>query len=296
MPGIRSSGDAAAQMVVRRAPNPKEVMVLTNPCEGRYREFAVANLKTVMRHGIGSVASGSFHGKVLALCGAGPSLAAEPIYPADELWGCNSAVTWLAENDKHPTGAVAIDQTEHMLKEWQATPDVTHYVASTVDPRLLKHLAEAGKRVRIFHNYVGFDDEIEFYNSKPWPPSFMMATGATVLSRTVGLAAWMGFRRIDVYGADCSFRDGVAHANGESIEQAFGHTSVMEGEVGGRVWQTRPDMLMCAVDLVRLTRAYPDRIRLMGDTLPVALMGYDDAFLDQVIRRVAPGEQLNTGD
>lgn len=271
-------------------------MVLTNPCEGKYREYAVANLKTVMRHGLQPVEAGCFHGKVLALCGAGPSLAAGPLYPADELWGCNSAVTWLAAHDKQPTGAVAIDQTAQMVEEWRDTPAVTHYVASTVDPRLLEHLVATGRDVRIFHNYVGFDDEIEFYNSKPWPASFMMATGATVLSRTVGLAAWMGFRRIDVYGADCSFRDGIAHANGESIEEAFGQTTVMEGDVGGRIWQTRPDMLMCAVDLVRLTRTYPDRLRLMGDTLPVALMGYDDAFLDQVIRRVAPGEKLHTGD
>lgn len=304
MPGMIAKGDASAVMVVRRStsdqPKPKGMdgpMRLTNPMDAHFKDFALANLRRVVEHDIRSVEKNQFKGQVLALCGAGPSLASGPIYDADEVWGCNSAVNWLASNGRAPTGAVGIDQTERMIDDWHTTPDVTHYVASTIHPRVLDRLIESGRDVRIFHNYVGWgDDEIEFYNSHPWPASFMMATGATVLSRTIGLAAWMGFRRIDVYGGDCSFTNGIAHANGETIEEAFGVTSVMQGEIDGRTFQTRPDMLMCAVDLVRLVTAYPGRIRLMGDTLPVALMGYDDAFLDEVIQRVPPDWKPPQGD
>ena len=298
MPGLAALGEAKAAMVVKRAPvGMREPMTLTNPMEGQYEDFARANLRLLLEGGIEPVVHNSCEGKTLALCGAGPSLASEPIYQADEVWGCNSAAGWLAEHGHNVTGAVAIDQTERMRDDWHRTPDVTHYIASTVHPSLTEHLLEQGKHIRVFHNYVGWgDDEIDFYNSHPWPASFMMGTGATVLSRTIGLAAWMGFRRIDVYGADCSFVDGVAHANGETIEDAFGHTSVMRGDIGGRVYETRPDMLMCAVDLVRLVAAYPGRVRLMGDTLPVALLGYDDAYLDEVIRRVPPGWMPPTGD
>lgn len=293
---VSARGDSSATMVVRRAKprGMREPMTLTNPEHGNYEDFAMANLKLLVKHGLGAPKADEFHGKVLALCGAGPSLASEPIYEADEVWGCNSAVNWLQENGHAPTAAVGIDQTEQMVKDWATTPDVTHYIASTVNPKLTEHLLARGRTVKFFHNLVGWGEgEIEFYNSAPWPASFMMGGGATVLSRTIGLAAWMGFRRIDVYGADCAFTDGIAHANGETIEDAFGHTSVMEGVVDGRTWHTRPDMLMCAVDLVRLARKYPGRIRLMGDTLPVALLGFEDAYLDQVIRRVEPGEQFD---
>lgn len=294
---ISIKGEAHVSMNVNRAPRGMtEPMTLTNPMEDHFRDFAMSNLKLLMAHDIKPVEHEQFMGKVLALCGAGPSLAGATIHTHDELWGCNSAVSYLADNGYEPTGAVGIDQTERMIDDWYRTPDVVHYIASTVHPKLTEHLIKNGREIRMFHNYVGFEDEIDFYNSKPWPASFMMGTGATVLSRTVGLAAWMGFRRIDIYGADCAFVDGVAHANGETIEDAFGTTSVMEGEVDGRTYQTRPDMLMNAVDLARLVKAYPGRIRLMGDTLPVALMGFEDDYLDEVIRRVPPGWKPTTGE
>jgi hypothetical protein len=62
----------------------------------------------------------------------------------------------------------------------------------------------------------------------------------------------------------------------------------MSGEINGRTWRTRPDMLMDAVHLVRRVRQANGRIRLMGDTLPVALLGKDDATLDLVAERRHP--------
>lgn len=186
MPGLKARSDAGAAMVVNRGMT--EPMILTNPMEGRYKEFAEANLKLLVEHGLKPVEHDRFHGKVLALCGAGPSLATGPIYPADEVWGCNSAVTWLAEHGPEPTGTIGIDQTERMLVDWADTPDVTHYVASTVHSKLMADLVRRGRDVRVFHNLVGWgEDEIEFYNSAPWPASFMMGGGATVISRAIGL-------------------------------------------------------------------------------------------------------------
>ena len=52
-------------------------------------------------------------------------------------------------------------------------------------------------------------------------------------------------------------------------------------------------MLLAAVELVRRVRDSDGRIRLIGDTLPNALLDKDDAFLDQVCRTLAPDEVAN---
>jgi hypothetical protein len=289
-------------MVVIRAkpPMPSAWITLHNPVPGgAMAEFCRLNrewLRDLRDSRVQMVKADEFHGKVLALCGAGPSLG-DVIYPVDEMWGCNSAAGVL--RNRGITAAIGIDQTPGMMRDWADPVPVTHYIATTCDPALVQHVYDAGVPIRFFHNLVGWGDgEIDYYNNA-WPPAYMVATGATVVGRMIALAAWMGFRRIDVYGADCSFgMDGIVHANGENLDEAYGEmTVILEGEVGGRKWRARPDMLMSAVDLVRKTREAEGRVRLMGDTLPVALLGFDDDYLDEVIRRLAPGEMMpTTGD
>lgn len=296
MPGLKARSNAGASMVVKRAL--RLPIQLVNPVDDHLEEYARENLK---RHSdVPMVEADCFHGQVLALCGAGPSLNGV-MYPADQVWGCNSAMTWLYGNGPEwmtpdmLTG-IGIDQTDGMLRDWETAPPVTYYVATTCDPKLIDHLKAHGREIRFFHNMVGFDGELEHYREE-WAPSFMVATGATVVGRTIGLAAWMGFRRVDVYGADCSFGpEDIAHANGDTCEEAYGQTMTLQGQVGGRTWKVRADMLMSAVDLVRRLNEHPGRIRLMGDTLPVALMGMDDEYLDLVIRRLEPGEKPPNGE
>ncbi len=298
MPGIASRAHASAELVVKRAPKPSAHITLHNPTSGaEMAEFCRQNLEWYKTEpeGVGMVEAGCFHGKVLSLCGAGPSLTDAELYPSDELWGCNSAAGVLRE--RGITAAIGIDQTDGMMRDWANPVPVPHYIATTCDPALVKHIHAAGVPIRFFHNLVGWGDgEVDYYN-EAWPPAYMVATGATVVGRSIGMAAWMGFRRIDIYGADCSFGvDGIAHANGDTLEEAYGGmTVILEGEIGGRKWRARPDMLMSAVDLVRKCRESEGRVRLMGDTLPVALLGFDDDYLDEVIRRLEPGE-LTNGD
>jgi hypothetical protein len=232
-----------------------------------------------------------FSGQTLALCGAGPSLDPALIRGVDKVWACNSALPWLISHGAHVDAGVGIDQTPCLLREWTDPPDVTYYVATTCDPALVVHLRDHGRRVVFLHNFVGWgQDEREHYN-EDWPPAFMVGEGATVVSRSIGLAAWMGFERIDVHGADCAFAEGdVAHANGETSAEAWGAPVIMSGEVNGRIWRTRPDMLMSAVDLARRTQQSQGHVRLIGDTLAVALLGKGDAYLDEVMRRLKPGE------
>ena len=281
-------GHARVELGVIRHQPERLAIELTNPMQDQFAGFITANRDFPS---ITMVVPDSCRGKSLAICGAGPSLAAADITGVDDIFACNSALPYLMDRGVRVTGAVGIDQTPGLLREWQRTFDVPYYVASSCSPDLIAHLRADGRECRFFHNAVGIPDEVEFYK-RTWPhPMFMVGQGQTVVSRFVYVARWMGYDRVDVYGADCALgAEDVAHANGEHVATAYHNPLIMQGVIDGRTWRTRPDMLRDAVTLARLVRDTQGAVRLMGDTLPVALIGKDDAFLDSVSRTVPPGE------
>lgn len=262
---------------------------LASPVDGKFEEFIAQNRATPA---LACVQPHTHVGKSLALCGAGPSLTTSDIRGVDDIFACNSALPYLVAQGAHVTGGVGVDQTPGLLREWETPPNVTYYVASSCDPALIAYLLEHDRRVEFFHNAVGIANEMAVYRTT-WPTALMVGRGFTVVSRAIDLAAVMGFERIDVYGADCAFGDNdVAHANGEHITAAYGNPLIMTGTLppSTREWRTRPDMLRDAVELARMTQRSAGRVRLMGDTLPVALLGKEDTYLDAVSRTLAPGE------
>lgn len=235
---------------------------------------------------------GEYAGKSVAICGAGPSLAKHAIEGVDHIWACNSALPYLVGKGVNVSFGVGIDQSPGLLREWSSAPDVPYLLASSVDPALVKHLRQNGRELLFFHNAVGVPDEMQLYKKLYPKPACLVGRGFMVTSRAIQLAQWMGFTRIDIYGCDCALDGDVTHANGETAEQAYGNPAISEGEIDGRTWRTRIDMLVGAVDLVRIVRQSQGRIRLIGDTLPVALLGKDDEYLDMVARTIKPGEPL----
>lgn len=260
---------------------------LRNPVDGKYGDYEQENRLLRERWSVPMCSPRS-----LALCGAGPSLG-HPKVPAklleaDEVWACNSALPWMVKNGLRVDVGVGMDQTPGLLREWLEPPDVTYYIASTCDPALVKHLHAHGRRFRFFHNAVGFEGEPEHYQE--WPPTCVTGHGSTVVSRSIWLANFMGFQLVDLYGVDCAFKDSTAHANGEDYREAYGNPLLLTAEIDGVRWTTRPDMLMDAVDIVKYARQKHGLIRFQAGTLPAALWDKDDAFLDSVSRRLAPGE------
>jgi hypothetical protein len=294
---VSSRGHAAA-VLTKLAPSEQVQRLgieLRSPVQDHLREYVDANRVSDPAR---MVTPDMRVGHTLAICGAGPSLVYADLRAVDAIWACNSALPYVMPWDaatRAPVIGIGIDQTDGLVREWERPPDVPYYLASSVDPELVKHLEAHGCRVSFFHNHVGFaDGKAEFdYYCATWPPTLMVGEGFTVVSRAIGLALWMGYERIDVYGADCAFDGDVAHANGEVATEAYHNPLIMAGEINGRVWKTRPDMLMDAVHLVRRVRQANGKIRLMGDTLPVALLGKDDAFLTQVAERLLPGDPRN---
>jgi len=110
----------------------------------------------------------------------------------------------------------------------------------------------------------------------------------------------MGAGRITVLGADCALRltaprpdaapgsaehvhwlraHTIMHADGGNALASGATPMTFGGEIDGRWWETKPDLVITALTLRRLADALPDLITLVGDTLPNALAGKSEAFL-----------------
>lgn len=242
------------------------------------------------------------------ICGAGPSLAehaAEWCPQGDEVWGCNSAATFLFDRGFPVTHALTVDQTAEMVNEWRSAPPLGYLLASTVHPHLTEYLMKRDRAILFFHNYVGLrkppvqvsDTETLSYEdwlySTLYPACVRVGSGLNAVTRAVDLATYMGFGTITVLGADCALRfrrpipDVVGgskahmkwlrkhvqlHADGGHAMASNSTPVTVHGDIDGRTWLTKPDMMITAVQLVALQKRMPTRLRLIGDTLPNALL------------------------
>ena len=263
-------------------------------------------------------------GRTVMICGAGPSLAEDfdqthqRVQP-DEVWGCNSALSWLYKSGRRMTHGVAVAGEDGLVDDWKPFPRVTYYVASGVSPVIINLLRKKYHKVFFFHNLLGFlprDQEIELY-AKLYPAAICVQSGGfNVTNRAVAVASAMGYRKIVVVGADCCFRlsdDAMPvpgaevsdedadrmhwewverqqmYADGRSPVTAFGRTPVLEGWLAGRRVVSRPDMLLSAQSLVEMTRMLGNRLELVGDTLPNWLLRMPEEEWRESMPKVGDG-------
>lgn len=221
-------------------------------------------------------------GQHLILCGAGPSLretADEWVPRGDQVWGCNSALTYLHDRGYPVTHGFTVDQTPETLGEWASCPPVEYLLASTVHPHLTELLQGRGRATRFFHNYVGIkrppveiDGELIGYEDwmyqSLYPTTIRTGSGLNSVNRAIDLAIFMGFARITVLGADCALRfktippadmvnnspehrawlreETTMHADGGHGMAANSTPLVLWGRIDGRDWLTKPDMVISA--------------------------------------------------
>lgn len=216
--------------------------------------------------------AGLCQGRSLAICGSGPSLEQPTGY--DEVWACNRAAQHV-----DCTHALSIEPSRVMLDTWADPPVATYFLATTVHPQLVEHVAAHGRPVAFFHSLHTnrHEDEVLLY-ARLFPKTALTHTGTNGVCRAVDLALWLGYARIDLYGCDMALGAGrLLHADGTRYEGVWWLTT----EIEGRAWVTKPDMLYSAVDLVRLRRVYPERIAFVGDTLLRALQHQPDDVLNR---------------
>jgi hypothetical protein len=134
-----------------------------------------------------------------------------------------------------------------------------------------------------------------------YQPTVRLGSGLNAVSRAIDLACYMGYKEVYALGADCALRpkvpqppselgteahqrwleDTQMHADGGNALRSGATPVTLTGQIDGRWWTTKPDMAITAVWLVKMAQALP-HLHLIGDTLPNALMGKDDAFLQRL--------------
>lgn len=153
-----------------------------------------------------------------------------------------------------------------------------------------------------------------------YPATLRAGSGLNATTRAIDVALFMGFTEIILLGADCAIRfttprppearagseahrkwldeATVMHADGGSALASGATATVFEGEIDGRTWLTKPDLVITAVWLerwrrrlerARLATGTGARLRIMGDTLPRALRNKDDHFLNRMPSLVDEG-------
>ena len=264
------------------------------------------------------VVEGSAAGQHVVICGAGPSLAAnaaEWIPQADQVWGVNSALPYLLEHGHRVTHGLTVDQTPQMCAEWFGAPDVEYLLATTVHPHLTEYLTKRGRRIRYFNNFVGLrnkpiigkapDGSLRGMAYEDWLYSVLFhgtiraGSGLNSVTRAIDVALCMGFSKITILGADCAIAglkidkdvvqgspEHIALLKGSTFHADGGHALASEatpltfgGMIDGRHWETKPDLIISAVWLVKMAKRLAGRLQLIGDTLPNALMGQSEEFL-----------------
>ena len=229
-----------------------------------------------------------YEGQELVICGAGPSLSNfKPFLQKfkGEIWGANRALNYLHEWGVTKAKGVAIDPGTAMFGEvWVDPPPTEYYLATSVNPGLVWHLEARGHPIRYFHSLRGGDDEPYLYRLL-YPDTALAGRGLNVVNRALDLALYMGFKKVYLAGADNALgSDGAMYADGGEMDAA---DVWLQGEVDGKKFRTKADMLQSATDLVRAKRDFKlagKRVVFLGKTLPAALDGKSDAYLSRVIR------------
>lgn len=264
---------------------------------------------------------GSAAGQHIVICGAGPSLAdhiAEWAPQAHQLWGVNSALPYLVKHGYPVTHGLTVDQTPEMCAEWFSAPDVEYLIATTVHPHLTEYLLKKDRRIRFFNNFVGIKESpvpvklmngtAELMAREDWMysvlfhPTVRCGSGLNSVTRAIDLALFLDAAKITVLGADCAVRDlyipkdvergsrehmalleaSKMHADGSSAISSNATALTFGGTIDGRHWETKPDMVISAVWLMKMERALAGRMQLVGDTLPNALKGQSEEFLSRL--------------
>jgi hypothetical protein len=152
-----------------------------------------------------------------------------------------------------------------------------------------------------------------------YPGTIRAGSGLNAVTRAIDVARFMGFAKITVLGADCAIRtksdapeglqvgtkehmdwlrsETVMHADGGSALASNATPVTLDGVIDagtpdetvrpghGRRWLTKPDLMISAVWLQQMARKLPE-LELVGDTLPVALMGKSEAYLSLLPKMV----------
>lgn len=153
--------------------------------------------------------------RVASLCGSGPSIEYTKNNLTGDIWACNGAYDWLQDQGIIADYFFCWDPgTEVLAYLKRPNKKTTFYLASTCDPLVFEMLEDFN--VVMWHACTGGDYVIHNilarYNRDNNKKEFYVGGGSACMTRAPYLLTSLGYKEINLHGADSSLTDdGKSH-------------------------------------------------------------------------------------
>lgn len=205
------------------------------------------------------------HEKTAHLACFGPTLA--DTWPAlamakargEYVFTVSGAHDFLIERNIIPSVHMDCDPRPHKAEMITPNHAVAYWLASCISPKYIEKLADHD--VSLWHSYNGKESEEAFRID---PGHQMIIGGGSIGLRAMSVLYCRGYRKFEIHGMDCSFKDDAHHAD-EHLGVNHKATPVLCGD---RWFQANAVMLLYARYFHKQLQMMPDaKINLHGDGL-----------------------------
>ena len=150
----------------------------------------------------------------ISICGFGPSLKDTYQSISGDVWACNGAHNWLIERGIIPKFGMFWDAADLVSKFVTPHKDVTYLVASRCNRSVFEALE--GHTVYVWHAKGDECLEELLIESNRMEP--MLCGGSAAVTRAMVVAMTMGYRKINLFGADSSYTE-QTHVEKSLVEE-----------------------------------------------------------------------------
>lgn len=155
------------------------------------------------------------HGGEISVVGFGPSLKKTYTQIKGDILACNGAHNWLIDQGIVPKYAMFWDASPVIAEFVRPHDDVIYLVAS----RCHRHVFEvlAGYKVHVMQ--IGGDECLEGLLEEFRVMEPILGGGSAAVTRAMVIVTTMGFKKINLFGADGSFEGKHTHLNQSVVEE-----------------------------------------------------------------------------
>ena len=178
---------------------------------------------------------GMFSGAV-SICGSAPSLGETYRELRGDVLAINNALPFLLERGVVPKLCMFWDAAAVVSRFAVPHPDITYFVGARCHPSVFERLA--GCKLIVWH--AGGDHNIAEYLAEHEINEPMVNGGSAGVTRAMFLAYALGYRSLNIFGADSSYsHDGKTHVNGSLVPEKDIMVSI--GNEPGLFFRTTPE-------------------------------------------------------
>jgi len=179
---------------------------------------------------------GKFEGEA-AIVGAGPSIKRTHKDLKGDVIAINSAIGYLLDQGTVPRWAMIWDAS-HLCAQFAIPhPDITYLIGARCHPSVFERL----KDCKVICWHAGGDHNIAEFLVQKKLDEPMVNGGSAGVTRAMYLAVALGYRKLNIYGADSSYSDdGHTHINGSLVPEKDLMVWIGNGK-GKKLFRTTPE-------------------------------------------------------